>query len=517
MASERSQAEVLYQILPALYRQRDNGDLRDYCEAAGQLLDRIDATLVQRLADNFPDNPLDGSSACQEWLIPYFADLLDVRLVSPLAEGRRDEVANAVRWRQGKGTLQVAEEIAQAVGRLEVVLHEGWRRVAVTPRLDMPRLPARSFGYAQELPEAPPSLAARHPGLPAVTVDFRCPGGAVAAAVSNPAAQQSNIDGDTRSWRQSGHHGAPCQPDSYQDSSLRSVDFRTPDWHRGHYHPDRILLYTLPPAGRFDPSAETVAWSEDPDTAFLQRIEVIAGDNSTTFRNRSWGGDDFVPVNISGVILLGQEADGVGDADYHRWIFQGVNLLDMLQADSGRIELRDCAAMRVEVHSIDYERPVVSARGCLINDLQAARGVSQLEYCTVLDSTLSEILYASETIFLGTIRKHHLPLAAPDIGCLRYCRIRHDQSLGGMRMVRSTRAAPVFYSTHFGRRGCGVLHPATPAAIRHGAEDGGEMGVHHDDHPGLLAEAVAEKLKDFLPLGMEAVVIPDPTLLEMPG
>jgi hypothetical protein len=426
-------------------------------------------------------------------------------------------VANAVGWRQGKGTLQVIEEIAQAVGRLEVVVHEGWRRIAVTPRLEIPRIPARSFGYAQEVPDAPPSLAARHPGLPAVTVDFRCPNGAVAAPVSNPAAQQSNIDGDTRSWRQSGHHGSPCHPQSYQDSSLRSVDFRTPDWRRGHYHPDRILLYTLPPAGRVDTAAATVAWSEVPDAAFLERIEVTAGDNSTIFRNRSWGSDSFVPVNVSGVILLGQEADGVGDADYHKWIFQGVNLLDMLQADSGRVELRDCAAMRVEVHSIDYQQPVITARGCLINDLQAARGVSQLEYCTVLDTTLSEIVHASDTVFLGLIRKHHLPLAPPDSGCLRYCRIGREQALGGMRMVHSTRERPRFHATTFGQRGCGVLHPSTPVAIRHGAEDGGEMGAYHDEHLGLLAEAVVDKLRDFLPLGMEAVVIPDPTLLEMPG
>ncbi len=167
--------KVLYQIVPTVYRTRDTGDLKKYFDANGTLLDQMHATLVQRLADAFPDNPIDGSAACQEWLIPYFADLLDVRLVSPSAKGKRDEVANAVRWRQGKGTLRVVEEIAESVGQFEVVVQEGWKRVAVTPRFDVPLIPATAYGYSQNMPTSPPSIAARHPALPAVTVDFSCP------------------------------------------------------------------------------------------------------------------------------------------------------------------------------------------------------------------------------------------------------------------------------------------------------------------------------------------------------
>jgi hypothetical protein len=149
-------ADALYRIVPARYRTRDGGDLKKFFEGCGTLLDQIHATLEQRLADSFPDNPIDGSIACQDWLLPYFAELLDVRLVSPLARGRRDEVANAVRWRQGKGTLRIIEEIAQAVGQLEVVLQEGWKRVAITPRLNIPLIPATSYGYAKDCPTGPP-------------------------------------------------------------------------------------------------------------------------------------------------------------------------------------------------------------------------------------------------------------------------------------------------------------------------------------------------------------------------
>ena len=518
LSNTRSQGNTIYRIVPSVYRTRDTGDLRKYFDANGTLLDQIQATLEQRLADAFPDNPIDGSTACQEWLIPYFADLLDVRLVSPGAQGKRDEVANAVRWRQGKGTLRVIEEIAEAVGRFEVVVQEGWKRVAVTPRFDVPLIPATAYGYSQDIPAAPPSIAARHPGLPAVTVDISCPSGAVATASGNPAAQQSVVDGDAHTWRQASLHGVPCHPDSYEDRSLRTVDLRCSDWRIGHYHPDRILLYTVPAAGFFHPISQRVNWVDSPGNAFLNLIDIIEEDNVTIFRNKTYCSDQFIPVNIRRTIRLGQVEDGVGDKDFHTWRFEGVNLMNTLELDSGRVELVDCAARKIEVHSIDYLKPVITARSCLIEKIQAARGLVKLEYCTVLESTLSEILNASDCIFLGLIHEDHLPdFEPPDRSCVRYSRIEKNQAEGGIRFIKVTRSRPVMFSEKFNVRGCGVLHPATPLAIRHGAEDGGEMGAYHDQYLSLLAEAVVDKLHDYLPLGTEAVVIPDKRMLEMPG
>lgn len=509
--------ERLYQTVPALYRNRDNGDLKRYFDATGDLLDRLQATLQQRYYDNFPDTPLDGSPACQDWLIPYFAQLLDVRLVSPTARGRRAEVANAVRWRQAKGTLWVIEEIAQAVAGLEMVVHEGWRRVAVTPRLNTPRVPSTVYGYRKDAPRAWPGLAARHPGLPAVTVDFRCPSGAVAVKQENPGTQYSTIDGVNHRWRQASRHGAPCWPDSYEDVSRRTVDFRDHDWRRGHFHPRKLLLYSAPPAGFFPPAIKGVAWSEPHSAAFLEHIEVIEQDQLTIYRNKSLASTVFVPVAISGVIKLGQVASGVGDAAAHTWRFEGLVLRNTVELDSGRIELLRCAARKIEVHSVDKNQPVIKARGCLFKQLQAARGLVQLEYCTVLDRTLSETIQASDCLFMGSIRKDQRPPTPPDRGCIRYSRIPPASDDGGLVIEHSTRVEPEFFEHRFGQRGCGVLRPATAPAIRHGAEDGGEMGAYHDQHLSLLAEAAVDKLQDFLPVGVQAVVIPDPRLPRMPG
>lgn len=520
---DKAHEKTLYRIVPAVYRNRDNtqyggsGDLKKYFTGNAILLNQLHATLDQLLADNFPDNPLDNSLACQDWLLPYFADLLDVRLVSPLVKGRRDEIAKAIRWRQSKGTLRVVEEVAESIAQLEMVLHEGWKRVAMTPRFDVPRIPEVHYGFSQTVPVHPPSIAARHPDLPAVTPDFRCPSGAVSSSTSNPAAQQSEIDGDTRVWRQVSFHGAPCHSGSYEDVSRRTVDFRCGNWRHGHFHPNRILLFTVPPAGFFPGNMQTVNWSEELSDAFLKRIDVITDGNTTVYRNKTFGRSDFSPVNIRRTIQLGQVGDGVGDPDFHIWRFEGVNLLNTLALDSGRVELIKCAARKVEVHSIDKASAVITAKDCLFRQVQAARGLVKLEFCTVLESTLSEHLFASDCIFLGLIHRHHLPDLTPPVGhCVRYSRITKDQEEGDMRLIHTTRVSPVMYSTKFGERGCGVLHPATLEAIVHGAEDGTEMGAYHSDYLSLLADAAVEKLSDYLPLGKEAVVIPDARLLNIP-
>ena len=134
----------LYSLLPELYRNSDklhDQHLAKYLDACGTLLDQIHNTLQQRLADSFPDNP-EEPPACQDWVLPYFAQLLDVNLVSPHVAGRRDEISNAVRWRQRRGTPLVIEEVAEAIGHqakgeAEVELHEGFQRLAITARVTL--------------------------------------------------------------------------------------------------------------------------------------------------------------------------------------------------------------------------------------------------------------------------------------------------------------------------------------------------------------------------------------------
>jgi hypothetical protein len=136
---------------------------------------------------------------------------------------------------------------------------------------------------------------------------------------------------------------------------------------------------------------------------------------------------------------------------------------------------------------------------------------------------------ASDCIFGGLVG-----LAGDDAdtpSCIRYSRLPPDLEEGKpcLSAHANTTDKPVFhqlpmcrdgelieYQAQFGDPGSGALHPATPASIRLGAEDGGEMGAYHDEHDCRRPAAVLEKLEQYLALGLEPTWVPDPRLLQRP-
>jgi hypothetical protein len=68
----------------------------------------------------------------------------------------------------------------------------------------------------------------------------------------------------------------------------------------------------------------------------------------------------------------------------------------------------------------------------------------------------------------------------------------------------------------FGDLDYGVLSLLTSDAIRFGAEDGGEMGAYHHKYYSLRTEAVLEKMREFLPVGIEPVLLQDTRLMQVP-
>lgn len=538
MTKPYDHAELLYHILPSLYRERDESrDLEKYLNGCGLLLDQLQRTLLQRYADIFPDSDQAFELDSQTWLLPYIAALLDVRLTSPLESGKRAEIANAISWRKAKGTLRVVDEVAEAVGGMEVVVHEGWKRVATTARVGMPLLAVNNYGYSGVAP-APQhaSLRARHPGLPAGTVDLRCLGSAVKATEDNPAAQISQVDGKTYRWRQSSLHGAQnCHaghsvlpfdalqadwiPGTFDDPSVRTVDFRNPNWRQGHFHPRRVLLFTPTHPGFFAETEHRFLWSESllQDEAFLAVVAVVVEGERTLFRNRSLDEGPFVPVVIRMRVKLEQVPSGTGPVDPPVWRFEGIVFSHTVEVDSGRLELDRCAVLAAEVHSTDLEGPVLTADNCLFKRVQAAKGLVRLQYCTVLTTTIAESLQASDCILSGLIRKDHDPATLPGEGCVRFSTLLPEQPCGELTFYDHHKLRAVFFSVTFGQPGCGVLHPATPVEIAKGAEDGGEMGAYHHLYLVASRDAVITKLKDFLPTGIKPVIIPDHSLHDLPG
>lgn len=502
------------------------------------------------LEDAYPGElwRIDGEH-CQNWLLPYFAQLLDVRLVSPDEAGRRVELRDAVTWRQRKGTRVSMERIAEAVGQFEVEIQEGWKRVAITPRVDRALLPESTYGEEPIPTPATPDLRAGHPGLPAATLDFRRCSRAVQCDPANAGAHETTFAATPPplTWRQIHRHGVPCKPDSFQDVSRRTVDVRTPDWRRGWYHPRRVLLYFPPPEGFFVRTHTTVNWSslagavnealatditdwdqDRVDTRPLGAIEL-------TVRRGEWQGSPRVqlslrgltpaPVRLRGVIELHQPA---------LFRFENLWLDNRVELNDAAAQLVGCAARQLRVTTAERDVPVIDAVSCLFKKLEAARGLVRLEYVTVLDTLLAERLQASDSILLPPLRKDTVDDDVPAAGCIRFSRLFHippppapnDPGLlndpiwvsQGTRSALRCHAAscttvPVlFWKDAFGEPGCGVLHPDCDSAIQSGAEDGGELGAHHTDRHVLRQRAVLDKLREFLPVGMEAVLIADDSL-----
>ena len=558
---ETPMGRQLQALLPEVYRSRDNGDLAGLLDGLGHLLGRVRSTLEQRLADSFPDEPLDGR-ACQPWLLPYFAELVDARLVSPDPSGQRAEVANAIGWRQVKGTLANVEQVAQDVGRFEVEVQEGWKRVAATPRAGWSVSPIASKATGR--PGSDPFAVDR----PAGTVAFGLHARAVQPKSKDDPAAHRFLNRDLR-WRQANPHGAPCFPGSYEDPSARTVDLRSPDRRKGHYHPRRLLLYFPPPAGFFQPGAVAVGWS-DWDTAAQDLDTQIAalkaagvdllpigggrvverlkeGTQPVLYRIRK--GDDVQAERttepdgtvVTRLLLAGQwleerldpgvrELRSLGDVVQiqgnvelrgdRTWIFEKLAFRGKIDVREGRLVLRGGAASQVNAGNEDKAEPVVDAAGSLLGGLGVA-GLARLEYVTVMGGLSAGRLQASDSILGGAVTVSQSAETALD-HCVRYSRIDASTKLVNRFCTPS---APLYVEldfdggrrpARFGEPGCGVLHPACPRTVRSGAEDGGEMGAFHDRRYSLALEAVSTKLLDFLPLGLDAVLIPDPRLHGVP-
>jgi len=117
----------LYQLLPAVYRQRDADQkypLQALLRVIAEQVDVVEDDVQQLYEDWFIET-------AEDWVVPYIADLIGYRAVSDAgspsydttAEGRalnrilipRREVANTITYRQRKGTIALLELLANDV------------------------------------------------------------------------------------------------------------------------------------------------------------------------------------------------------------------------------------------------------------------------------------------------------------------------------------------------------------------------------------------------------------------
>jgi hypothetical protein len=127
MNEHDSRLDRLYDLLPVIYRQRDTelgSPLRSLLQVIAEQVNVVEDDIAQLYENWFIET-------CQDWVVPYIADLIGHRLVyeagepgavtSPQAAERnkilvpRSEVASTIRYRRRKGTLALLELLARDV------------------------------------------------------------------------------------------------------------------------------------------------------------------------------------------------------------------------------------------------------------------------------------------------------------------------------------------------------------------------------------------------------------------
>ncbi|SHJ55654.1 hypothetical protein SAMN05444159_0910 [Bradyrhizobium lablabi] len=134
----------LYDLLPAVYRQRDlevGGPLLGLLGVIAEQVDVVESDIAQLYENWFIET-------CDDWAVPYIGDLIGYRppdagvpsdpTVLPINKtlSARREVANAVRFRRQKGSIRLLEQLAEAVTGWPSRVVELGRQVGVTQSID---------------------------------------------------------------------------------------------------------------------------------------------------------------------------------------------------------------------------------------------------------------------------------------------------------------------------------------------------------------------------------------------
>ena len=127
---EQIATDKLWALLPEVYRAGDSAVL-DQPGPLYELVQRlaVQVAVVRRSLDRLWEDQ--SIEACDDWVIPYIAALLDTNLVPAMdPRGQRLDVANTINYRRRKGTLGLVEQLAADVTGWECRAVEFFRALA---------------------------------------------------------------------------------------------------------------------------------------------------------------------------------------------------------------------------------------------------------------------------------------------------------------------------------------------------------------------------------------------------
>ncbi|MEO8597313.1 MAG: hypothetical protein ABI759_28600 [Candidatus Solibacter sp.] len=125
-------SDKLWSLIPAMYRSEDAaaldgvGPLREIVNRIG-----VQGAILRRGIDRLWEDQ--SIESCDDWVIPYIADLLATNLVASLSgRGQRLDVAKTIYYRRRKGTVAILEEIASDITGWEARVVEFFRNMGRT-------------------------------------------------------------------------------------------------------------------------------------------------------------------------------------------------------------------------------------------------------------------------------------------------------------------------------------------------------------------------------------------------
>jgi hypothetical protein len=137
-------AQTLYELLPAIYRNRDvetGGMLQTLIQVVAEQIVLLEENLAQLYDDQFIET-------CADWVVPYIGDLIGYRQlhgVTPQISSPRAEVADTIRLRRGKGTASTLETLARDVTGWDAHVVEMARHLVTTQYMNRVRADAAGF------------------------------------------------------------------------------------------------------------------------------------------------------------------------------------------------------------------------------------------------------------------------------------------------------------------------------------------------------------------------------------
>lgn len=125
--------EKLWEMIPAIYRHEDGLESNSNPGVLRRLVEVIasQSAILRRSHDSLWDDQF--IELCNDWAVPYIADLLGTRLISAQNKrGRRVDVAKTIYYRRRKGTLRILEELISDISGWDGKVVENFRRLTRT-------------------------------------------------------------------------------------------------------------------------------------------------------------------------------------------------------------------------------------------------------------------------------------------------------------------------------------------------------------------------------------------------